>query len=224
MALVRRSGRNGQISLWYGRAVARSHQEGEGVGQELPAGVSDAAGRRHPEVGPRIGDRETVVRFVVRRRRCDLEDIVVPLWRGLKDEKEFKKLLCRETTSRCGKERKPVKEREDLEFNRQEKTLLDTERMMENMKDQGMPMVMQSREDMMEELYEQMEAEGLSREEADEQMEAWSRSQGGSSAEEESRRGVFCRNAGARLRRGGGGGASKYLTHMMPSGAFSRAG
>ena len=72
----------------------------------------------------------------------DLEDIVVPLWRGLKDEKEFKKLLCRETTSRCGKERKAVKEREDLEFNRQEKTLLDTERMMENMKDQGMPMVM----------------------------------------------------------------------------------
>ena len=72
----------------------------------------------------------------------DLEDIVVPLWRGLKDEKEFKKLLCRETTSRCGKERKAVKAREDLEFNRQEKTLLDTERMMENMKDQGMPMVM----------------------------------------------------------------------------------
>ena len=36
-----------------------------------------------------------------------------------------------------------MKEREDLEFNRQEKTLLDTERMMENMKDQGMPMVMQ---------------------------------------------------------------------------------
>ena len=113
----------------------------------------------------------------------DLEDIVVPLWRGLKDEKEFKKLLCRETTSRCGKERKPVKEREDLEFNRQEKTLLDTERMMENMKDQGMPMVMQSREDMMEELYEQMEAEGLSREEADAFMESV---QGGNQAEEES--------------------------------------
>ena len=113
----------------------------------------------------------------------DLEDIVVPLWRGLKDEKEFKKLLCRETTSRCGKERKSVKEREDLEFNRQEKTLLDTERMMENMKDQGMPMVMQSREDMMEELYEQMEAEGLSREEADAFMESV---QGGSGAEEES--------------------------------------
>ena len=76
-----------------------------------------------------------------------------------------------------------MKEREDLEFNRQEKTLLDTERMMENMKDQGMPMVMQSREDMMEELYEQMEAEGLSREEADAFMESV---QGGSAAEEES--------------------------------------
>ena len=114
----------------------------------------------------------------------DLEDIVVPLWRGLKDEKEFKKLLCRETTSRCGKERKAVKDREDLEFNRQEKTLLDTERMMENMKDQGMPMVMQSREDMMEELYEQMEAEGLSREEADAFMESVQGS--GSGAEEAS--------------------------------------
>ena len=42
---------------------------------------------------------------------------------------------------------------------------------------------MQSREDMMEELYEQMEAEGLSREEADAFMESV---QGGSSAEEES--------------------------------------
>ena len=113
----------------------------------------------------------------------DLEDIVVPLWRGLKDDKEFMKLVCREPTSRCGKERKAVKAGEDLEFNRQEKTLLDTERMMENMKDQGMPMVMQSREDMMEELYEQMEAEGLSREEADAFMESV---QGGSAAEEAS--------------------------------------
>jgi len=42
---------------------------------------------------------------------------------------------------------------------------------------------MQSREDMMEELYEQMEAEGLSREEADAFMESV---QGGSPAEEES--------------------------------------
>ena len=42
---------------------------------------------------------------------------------------------------------------------------------------------MQSREDMMEELYEQMEAEGLSREQADAFMESV---QGGSSAEEES--------------------------------------
>ena len=42
---------------------------------------------------------------------------------------------------------------------------------------------MQSREDMMEELYEQMEAEGLSREEADAFMESV---QGGNSGEEES--------------------------------------
>ena len=77
----------------------------------------------------------------------------------------------------------PAKGRTDLVLDAQDKTLLDTERMMENMKDQGMPMVMQSREDMMEELYEQMEAEGLSREEADAFMESV---QGGSSAEEES--------------------------------------
>ena len=43
---------------------------------------------------------------------------------------------------------------------------------------------MQSREDMMEELYEQMEAEGLSREEADAFMESVQGS--GSGAEEES--------------------------------------
>ena len=59
---------------------------------------------------------------------------------------------------------------------------------MENMKDQGMPMVMQSREDMMEELYEQMEAEGLqSREGGGRRVgggrRSWSR---WSSAEEES--------------------------------------
>jgi hypothetical protein len=102
----------------------------------------------------------------------DLEDVVVPLWRGGLEEKAVKKLLCREASSRCGKDRKPVKDREDLEFNPQEKTLLDTERMMENMKDQGMPMVMQSREDMMEELYEQMEGEGLSRAEADAFMDS----------------------------------------------------
>ena len=102
----------------------------------------------------------------------DLEDVVVPLWRGGLEEKAVKKLLCREASSRCGKDRKPVKDREDLEFNPQEKTLLDTERMMENMKDQGMPMVMQSRGDMMEELYEQMEGEGLSRAEADAFMDS----------------------------------------------------
>merc|ERR1711924_292585 len=74
-----------------------------------------------------------------------------------------------------GGDRKPVpaKGREDFPYEGSDKTWVDTERMMENMKDQGMPMVMQSREDMMEELYEQMEAEGLSREEAD---ASWSRS------------------------------------------------
>ena len=139
----------------------------------------------------------------------DLEDIVVPLWRGLKDEKAFKKLLCRETTSRCGKERKPVKEREDLEFNRQEKTLLDTERMMENMKDQGMPMVMQSREDMMEELYEQMEAEGFIKEEADASMVGPGRVGLPRRSVDEA---FSARAAGARLRRGRGrGGLAIYF-------------
>ena len=99
----------------------------------------------------------------------DVEELVVPLWRGDVDEKAFKKLACRELSGRCGKDRKPVnvQGREDSEYDAQDKSLLDTERMMENMAAQGMPMVMQSREDMMEELYEQMEAEGMSREEAD---------------------------------------------------------
>ena len=115
----------------------------------------------------------------------DVDEIVVPLWRGDLDEKGFKALMCKELSARCGKDRKPVnaKGREDFVFERQDKSLVETERMMENMKDQGMPMVMQSREDMMEELYEQMEAEGLSREEADAFMESV---QGGSAAEEES--------------------------------------
>ena len=146
----------------------------------------------------------------------DLEDIVVPLWRGLKDEKEFKKLLCRETTSRCGKERKPVKEREDLEFNRQEKTLLDTERMMENMKDQGMPMVMQSREDMMEELYEQMEPRVY---QGRRPTPSWSRSRAGLLPRRRALMRPFLperRNRTTTRRRRG---SSKYLTHMTDASA-----
>jgi len=97
----------------------------------------------------------------------DLEDFIVPLWRGDLDETSAKKLVCSELTNRCGGSRKPVAAgREDFEFVDQDKTLLDTERMMENMAEQGMPMVMQSREDMMDELLESMVAEGMSEEEA----------------------------------------------------------
>lgn len=42
---------------------------------------------------------------------------------------------------------------------------------MENMAEQGMPMVMQSREDMMDELVESMIAEGMSEEEAKQFLE-----------------------------------------------------
>ncbi|KAH8069805.1 hypothetical protein JL721_5697 [Aureococcus anophagefferens] len=149
--------------------LAGADEEGEGVERELPPGLPRAAG------GPiRKWDRESATA----KRSCDLlfdddigdvEELVVPLWRGDVDEKAFKKLACKELSGRCGKDRKPVNAqgREDFEYDAQDKSLLDTERMMENMAAQGMPMVMQSREDMMEELDEQMEAEGMSREEAD---------------------------------------------------------
>lgn len=103
---------------------------------------------------------------------ADLEDLIVPLWRGL-EEADAKALACKELSSRCSKSRKPVDDdREDFEYEDQDKTLLDTERMMENMAEQGMPMVMQSREDMMDELMENMMAEGLTEEEARDFMDA----------------------------------------------------
>lgn len=103
---------------------------------------------------------------------ADLEDLIVPLWRGL-DEGDAKALACKELSSRCSKPRKPVDDdRQDFEYEDQDKSLLDTERMMENMAEQGMPMVMQSREDMMDELMENMMAEGLTEEEARDFMDA----------------------------------------------------
>jgi len=42
---------------------------------------------------------------------ADVEDVVVPLWRGDLTEKAFKGLVCRDLTSRCGKDRKPATRR-----------------------------------------------------------------------------------------------------------------
>lgn len=100
----------------------------------------------------------------------DLEDFIVPLWRGLPDKKAVTNLLCKELSNRCtgkNKQRTPVADdRQDFDYIEESHTLVETERMMQNMEEQGMPMVMQSRDDMMQELIESLEQEGMSAEEA----------------------------------------------------------
>ena len=171
--------------LWHVDLVETASLDGEGSAWRPLSKREKASSRNFLQVyrtqrGGQIRkwDRESATV----KRSCDLlldedvgdvEDLVISLWKGDGDEKGFKSLVCRELSARCKGDRKPVNAgRVDLPFDGQDKTLMDTERMMENMADQGMPMVMQSREDMMEELYEQMEAEGLSREDADAFIEA----------------------------------------------------
>ncbi|KAJ1459329.1 hypothetical protein M885DRAFT_585754 [Pelagophyceae sp. CCMP2097] len=102
----------------------------------------------------------------------DLDELIVPLWRGDLNLKAAKALACKDLSNRCGSARaKAPAGREDFPFEEQDASLLDTEKMMDNMAAQGMPMVMQSREDMMDELLEQLMSEGMSAEEAKEFMD-----------------------------------------------------
>eukprot|EP00635_Sarcinochrysidales_sp_CCMP3193_P001244 CAMPEP_0118905998 /NCGR_PEP_ID=MMETSP1166-20130328/9729_1 /TAXON_ID=1104430 /ORGANISM="Chrysoreinhardia sp, Strain CCMP3193" /LENGTH=311 /DNA_ID=CAMNT_0006845269 /DNA_START=45 /DNA_END=980 /DNA_ORIENTATION=- len=110
----------------------------------------------------------------------DLEDFIVPLWRGLDSKKKASQLLCKELTTRCKGKRVPVPAagRRDFDYVDEAKNLLETERMMQSMEEQGMPMVMQSRDDMMQELVEQLVDEGMSEDEAHEFIEATTANQG----------------------------------------------
>ena len=170
--------------LWHIDLVETSSNDGEGTPWRALTKREKASSKNFLQVyrtqrGGAI--RKWDVESASVKRSCDVlmdddvesvEDLVIALWKGDVELKAFKKLACRELSGRCKGDRKEVISRTDELFNGQDKTLMDTERMMENMKEQGMPMVMQSREDMMEELYEQMEAEGLSREDADAFIEA----------------------------------------------------
>jgi hypothetical protein len=107
----------------------------------------------------------------------DLEDLVVALWRhDFADANELKKTVCKEMSRSCkGNTRVPLpvgRKRDDAPHDPQEKQLVETEQMMQNMEEAGSPMVMQSREDIEEEMREMAEEMGLSPEEMEEMMAA----------------------------------------------------
>ena len=82
-------------------------------------------------------------------------------------------------------------EREDFVFDEQDRQLMETEQMMQNMEDQGLPpMVMQSREDIEEELREMAEDMDMSPEEMEAMMS-------GGGAADELDDGGFAGEAGA---------------------------
>lgn len=179
--------------LWYVDLVLNSDSPYRPLTKkEAKSGKDYLLLERRQRGGPiRTWDRESATA----KRSCDLlfdedvddlDEFIVPLWRGI-GEKEAKTLLCKELSGRCSKQRKPVDpNREDFQFMPQDKTLLETERMMENMADQGMPMVMQSRDDMLEELMESMMSEGMTEEEAKQFIEDTTASIGsGAGGEEE---------------------------------------
>ena len=116
----------------------------------------------------------------------DMEELAVAMWKGpehaddggVGSAKELVKLGCKELSNACkGKAgRVPLaderahggaKERLDAVFAPQEQQLIETEQMMQNMEEAGSPMVMQSREDMEEEMREMAEEMGMTPEEMD---------------------------------------------------------
>ena len=110
----------------------------------------------------------------------DTEELAVALWKGEHSEKDLLKLGCQELSNACKKSgRVPLKaerafggakERKDAVFEEIDGQLLETEQMMQNMEEAGSPMVMQSREDMEEEMREMAEEMGMTPEEMDEMM------------------------------------------------------
>ena len=149
-------------------------------------------GARHLLVASHEGigkwDRETatVAKSCVKLfDSMDVDELSVALWRGGAELSEL--------TSRCkGGPRPALKaEREDFVFDEQDRQLMETEQMMQNMEDQGLPpMVMQSREDIEEELREMAEDMDMSPEEMEAMMS-------GGGAADELDDGGFAGEAGA---------------------------
>jgi len=115
----------------------------------------------------------------------DQDELAVRLWRGdFVDASALKKAVCKEMSRACkGSTRKPLpkgRHREDAPHEAQDRQMLDTEQMMQNMEEAGSPMVMQSREDIEEEMREMAEEMGMTPEE----MEAMMASGGGGGGEE----------------------------------------
>jgi hypothetical protein len=157
-------------------------------------------GARHLLVASHEGigkwDRETatVAKSCVKLfDSMDVDELSVALWRGGAELAELTQLACAELTSRCkGGPRPALKaEREDFVFDEQDRQLMETEQMMQNMEDQGLPpMVMQSREDIEEELREMAEDMDMSPEEMEAMMS-------GGGAADELDDGGFAGEAGA---------------------------
>jgi len=170
--------------LWYNDLVDGTEAESPWrplTKKERASGKSYLLVDRRERGGPvRKWDRESATV----KRSCDalfdddvadLEDFIVPLWRGLADAKAARTLLCKELSSRCSSKLRtaiPDAGRDDFPYVEEVANLVETERMMQNMEDQGMPMVMQSRDDMLQELVEQLTAEGMSEDEAHDFIEA----------------------------------------------------
>ena len=115
----------------------------------------------------------------------DVEELAVAMWKGesagISSAKDLVKFGCKELTNVCKGSRKPLpaerrkggaKERADAIFDPQDQQLVDTEQMMQNMEEAGSPMVMQSREDLEEEMREMAEEMGMTPEEMEALMQS----------------------------------------------------
>jgi hypothetical protein len=100
----------------------------------------------------------------------DLDEISSAVWRrSVKDANALIKLACKELSSSChGATRMPLLKgavRADAVFTPSDSKLVETEQMMQNMEEAGQPMVMQSREDLEEEMREMADSMGMTQEE-----------------------------------------------------------
>jgi len=110
----------------------------------------------------------------------DVDDLAVALWKGeYEDPKSLVNFACKEMAGVCkSKGRPPIKPpdrvRDDAPHDPQDSKLVETEQMMQNMEEAGSPMVMQSREDLEDEMRDMAEDMGMTKEEMDQLMSAYS--------------------------------------------------
>lgn len=105
----------------------------------------------------------------------DLDEVSVAVWRrDVVDHPSLIKLACKELSPSCkGATRVPIspgRTRADLKHEPTDGKIVETEQMMQNMEEAGSPMVMQSREDIEDEMREMAEDMGMSKEELEMMM------------------------------------------------------